>query len=285
MIMRAITTVLIAALVVLLSGFVVIYAGVYDVSATVPHWPVTRWVMETARIRSIKAHAAGIAVPPNFDDPAKIPIGVEHFAAHCAVCHGAPGVPRGDIAQGLYPPPPDLAKTARLYSSAELFWIVKHGIKSAFHDGAHDQIAAIETAYRALAPLLGAGAAGLFMLALLASGFSSSIVGLMAGQVIMHGFVSFGIPLWARRLVVMVPSFAVVTAGMDITHALVLSQVILSLVLPIPMVAPVTLTANRNVMGDFANTRLLNAAAIAATAFVCILNGVLLLGTAGLSGA
>src|SRR5580704_5101143 len=129
MIMRAITAVLIAALVVLLSGFVVIYAGVYDVSATAPHWPVTRWVMETARIRSIKAHAAGIRLPLGFDDPAKIPIGVEHFAAHCAVCHGAPGVPRGDIAQGLYPPPPDLAKTARLYSSAELFWIVKHGIK------------------------------------------------------------------------------------------------------------------------------------------------------------
>jgi manganese transport protein len=43
----------------------------------------------------------------------------------------------------------------------------------AFHDGAHDQIAAIETAYRAVAPLPGAGAAGLFMLALLASGFSA----------------------------------------------------------------------------------------------------------------
>ena len=41
----------------------------------------------------------------------------------------APGVPKGDIAQGLYPPPPDLAKGALLYTPAELFWIVKHGIK------------------------------------------------------------------------------------------------------------------------------------------------------------
>jgi mono/diheme cytochrome c family protein len=56
-------------------------------------------------------------------------MGVEHFAAHCAVCHGAPGVPRGDIAHGLYPPPPDLAKTVKLYSDGELFWIVKNGIK------------------------------------------------------------------------------------------------------------------------------------------------------------
>ena len=152
----------------------------------------------------------------------------------------------------------------------------------AFHDGAHDHIAEIETAYRTLAPLLGLGAAGLFMLALLASGFSSSIVGVMAGQVIMQGFVSFRIPLWLRRLVVMAPSFAVVSAGMDVTHALVLSQVVLSLVLPIPMVALVRFTARRDVMGEFANTRLTNALAVTATAFVCLLNGILLLAIAGL---
>jgi manganese transport protein len=151
----------------------------------------------------------------------------------------------------------------------------------AFHDGAHDHVAEIETACRTLAPLLGLGAAGLFMLALLASGFSSSIVGVMAGQVIMQGFVSFRIPLWLRRLVVMAPSFAVVSAGMDVTHALVLSQVVLSLVLPIPMVALVRFTARRDVMGEFANTRLTNALAVTATAFVCLLNGILLLAIAG----
>jgi manganese transport protein len=152
----------------------------------------------------------------------------------------------------------------------------------AFHDGAHDHVAEIETACRTLAPLLGLGAAGLFMLALLASGFSSSIVGVMAGQVIMQGFVSFRIPLWLRRLVVMAPSFVVVAAGMGITHALVLSQVVLSLVLPIPMVALVRFTARRDVMGEFANTRLTNALAVAATGFVCLLNGILLLAIAGL---
>jgi manganese transport protein len=152
----------------------------------------------------------------------------------------------------------------------------------AFHDGAHDHVAEIETACRTLAPLLGLGAAGLFVVALLASGFSSSIVGVMAGQVIMQGFVSIRIPLWLRRLVVMAPSFAVVTAGMDVTHALVLSQVVLSLVLPIPMVALVRFTARRDVMGEFANTRLTNALAVAATGFVCLLNGILLLAIAGL---
>ena len=124
-----IASILIAGLILLLGGFVVIYTGMYNVAATDPHWPVTHWVLETARIRSIKAHAADVPVPPGLDNPAKIPIGVEHFAAHCAVCHGAPGVPKGDIAHGLYPPPPDLAVTAKLYSGGEMFWIIKHGIK------------------------------------------------------------------------------------------------------------------------------------------------------------
>jgi mono/diheme cytochrome c family protein len=125
----AIASILIAGLIVVLGGFAAIYTGMYNVAATEPHWPATSWILETARVRSIKAHATGIKAPPGLDDPAKIPIGVEHFAAHCAVCHGAPGVPKGDIAAGLYPPPPDLAVTAKLYSGGELFWIVKHGIK------------------------------------------------------------------------------------------------------------------------------------------------------------
>ena len=124
-----IATLLIAALALVLGAGAFIYAGVYDVAATSPHWPATAWLLETARIRSIRAQAASIAVPPGVDDPATVVIGVEHYAAHCAVCHGAPGVPKGDIAQGLYPPPPDLAKSAPLHSPAELFWIVKHGIK------------------------------------------------------------------------------------------------------------------------------------------------------------
>jgi manganese transport protein len=143
---------------------------------------------------------------------------------------------------------------------------------AAFHHGAYRNIAEIGTAYQTLGPLLGAGAAGFFMAALLASGFSSSIVGVMAGQVVMQGFVGFRIPLWLRRMLVMAPALVVVSAGIDTTRALVLSQVVLSLVLPIPMAALVILTADRGVMGDFANRRIVNLAAIAATVFVLGLN-------------
>jgi mono/diheme cytochrome c family protein len=123
------TVILLVLLLCVIGGAGFIYSGIYDVAATDPHWPVVRWTLETARVRSIKAHAVGIEPPPQLDDPAKILAGVEHFAAHCAVCHGAPGVPKGDIAQGLYPKPPDLAHVATLYSPAELFWILQHGLK------------------------------------------------------------------------------------------------------------------------------------------------------------
>ena len=139
-----IASLLIAAVMFLLGAGAVIYAGFYDVAATTPHWPATAWLLEVARTRSVKAQAAGIVVPPGLTDPAKVIIGVEHYAAHCAVCHGAPGVPKGDIARGLYPSPPDLAKVTPRYTPAELFWIVKHGVKMtgmpAWNDHSDDEL-------------------------------------------------------------------------------------------------------------------------------------------------
>jgi manganese transport protein len=149
-----------------------------------------------------------------------------------------------------------------------------------FH-GAHSDVADIGTAYRTLIPLLGAGAASVFLISLLASGLSSSVVGTMAGQVIMQDFVNFRIPLWVRRLVTMAPAFVVVALGVNATQALVLSQVVLSLVLPAPMIALLIFTARRDVMGPFANSRLTNAAAVAAALVVLTLNVVLLLLAAG----
>lgn len=151
---------------------------------------------------------------------------------------------------------------------------------AAFHAG-HSDVAEIQTAYHTLTPLLGAGAAGVFLLSLIASGISSSAVGTMAGQMIMQGFVGVRIPIWVRRLVTMVPAFVVVGLGVDATRALVLSQVVLSLALPIPMVALVLLTRRPDVMGEFANRRLTDVAAIGGAAVVLLLNLVLLLQVLG----
>jgi len=151
-----------------------------------------------------------------------------------------------------------------------------------FHPG-HAEVASIETAYHTLVPLLGIGAAAVFMASLLASGLSSSVVGTMAGQTIMQDFLGFRIPLWVRRLATMIPAVIVVGIGVDSTRALVLSQVMLSLALPVPMVALLVLSGRRDVMGAFANRRFVQVLAATAAVLVLALNLLLLLQTAGLT--
>jgi len=147
-----------------------------------------------------------------------------------------------------------------------------------FHHG-HADVGEIETAYHTLLPLMGVVAAGAFMTSLLASGLSSSVVGTMAGQVIMQDFVGFRIPIWVRRAVTMIPAVVVVAMGVNATDALVISQVVLSLVLPVPMVALLVLIRRPDVMAQFAIGRGMQIVAGAATVVVLALNVILLLQT------
>jgi manganese transport protein len=148
----------------------------------------------------------------------------------------------------------------------------------AFHAG-HSDVAEIETAYHSLAPLLGVGAASVFLLSLIVSGLSSSAVGTMAGQMIMQGFVGFQIPIWIRRLVTMLPAFVVVALGANPTRALVISQVVLSFALPLPMISLLIFTRRTDIMGQFVNSRLMQIAALLGTALVLVLNVFLILQT------
>jgi manganese transport protein len=151
---------------------------------------------------------------------------------------------------------------------------------SAFHAG-HSDVSEIETAYHMLTPLLGGAAAAVFLISLIVSGVSSSVVGTMAGQMIMQGFVRFRIPIWVRRLVTMVPAFAVVAMGVNATNALVLSQVVLSIALPVPMIALVIFTRRKDIMGEYANRKITDILAIVGSAIVLALNFVLLAQTFG----
>ncbi len=160
---------------------------------------------------------------------------------------------------------------------------------SAFHAG-HPEVAEIQTAYHTLTPLLGIGAAGVFLLSLIASGVSSSTVGTMAGQMIMQGFIGVRIPIWVRRVVTMVPAFIVVALGVNATKALVVSQVVLSLALPLPMISLLIFTGRVDIMGRFVNSRLTRIVAAIGTTVVLALNVVLITQTLGvpipgLSGA
>jgi manganese transport protein len=153
---------------------------------------------------------------------------------------------------------------------------------AAFHAG-HSEVSEIQTAYHTLTPLLGSAAAVVFLTSLMASGISSSAVGTMAGQMIMQGFVGFRIPLWIRRMVTMLPAFAVVWLGVNATQALVISQVVLSFALPIPMIALVMFTRRRDIMGEFVNGRWMNIGAVGGAVIILALNLVLLVQTFGVA--
>ncbi|MDP4171029.1 MAG: Nramp family divalent metal transporter [Bacillota bacterium] len=126
---------------------------------------------------------------------------------------------------------------------------------SVFNTSGHSSIGDLKTAYQTLTPLLGSAAASVFLISLLASGISSSVVGTMAGQVIMQGFVGFTIPLWIRRLVTMLPTIVIVAIGTDPTLTLVISQVVLSIVLPFPVIALIYFTGRKDIMGVLTNKR------------------------------
>ena len=80
----------------------------------------------------------------------------------------------------------------------------------------------------------------------------------------------------------MLPAFVVIGVGVNATSALVISQVLLSLTLPIPMVALLLFTARRDVMGEAVNGRTTTIVACLAAVIVLTLNLVLLLQNAGL---
>jgi len=163
-----------------------------------------------------------------------------------------------------------LINMAMLYMAASTFFT---------HNMNH--VADIPSAYHTLTPLLGPAASVVFAVSLLASGLSSSTVGTMAGQVIMQGFVGFTIPIWIRRLVTMLPAVIVAALGIDATQSLVISQVVLSLVLPLPVIALTYFTRRRDIMGTLVNGRITTTLAVICSLLILLLNVLLLYTTAG----
>ena len=143
-----------------------------------------------------------------------------------------------------------------------------------FHSG--HAVTTIEEAHQTLGPLLGKFSALAFALALLMSGLASSTVGTMAGQVIIEGFLNIKFSIFLRRLLTMAPAILVIALKLDPLKILVLSQVVLSFVLPFAMVPLIILTRQRRVMTDLVNSPVINFLAYLSTAVILSLNGLLL---------
>jgi manganese transport protein len=141
-----------------------------------------------------------------------------------------------------------------------------------FHEGGLGEIDSIEAAYEGLRSLVSVNAATVFGIALLASGFASSSVGTMAGQVVMQGFIQRRIPIFVRRAVTLAPALLVLAIGINPTDALVGSQVVLSFGIPFALVPLLIIASKREVMGSMVNPRWVSAFAGLLAAMIIALN-------------
>src|SRR5262249_22879650 len=145
-----------------------------------------------------------------------------------------------------------------------------------FHSSGLVGIDSIDGAYDGLKQLVSPGAATIFVIALLASGYASSSVGTMAGQVVMQGFIRRRIPIFLRRAITLAPALIVLGIGLDPTNALVGSQVVLSFGIPFALVPLLMLASSRKVMGELVNPRWLTGVAGTLAAMIIGLNVFLL---------
>lgn len=116
-----------------LAAFAFVSAGLVPVAASSGHWPITDVLLHYAMRRAVSTQSLGLQPPTAeqrlLDERAMVLKGAGHYATGCLPCHGAPGRPRSLVARQATPEPPYLPPKIREWDDAELFWIVKHGIK------------------------------------------------------------------------------------------------------------------------------------------------------------
>ena len=125
--MKLLVALLLAALAVIVSALAFFYSGLFNIAADVPHSAFTYRMLEAVRDRSIAVRAAHIDVP-SLDAPQLIANGARDYAEMCAACHLAPDRQDSELRDGLYPTPPKLTEHTDA-TPAEMFWVIKHGIK------------------------------------------------------------------------------------------------------------------------------------------------------------
>ena len=104
------------------------WIGFFNVGASSGHWKITDWFLHFAMRSAIRTYAIPIEPPPELPADGVQPA-AGHYATGCAICHGAPGEPRSPAVLRMLPLPPDLDAVVEEWSDAELFRIVKHGVR------------------------------------------------------------------------------------------------------------------------------------------------------------
>jgi mono/diheme cytochrome c family protein len=126
--MRLLAGLVLAFLLLAAGAFLVFGTGRYDVAASVPPDMLDK-LAPAAKVRSIRRHAAPLSAPLS-QDPATLERGLSHYRENCLPCHGAPGIEPAEFHEGMNPEPPHIdSPQVQGYNDAELFWVIKHGIR------------------------------------------------------------------------------------------------------------------------------------------------------------
>ncbi len=110
-----------------LGALAVVEFGLYNIAASQQHNAIVSWALHETFIQSVRLRAEAVSAP-RFTQ-ARIISGFKQYQTDCMACHGGPGVSRADWVKGLEPTPPFLLKNGDEWTSAELYYILEHGIK------------------------------------------------------------------------------------------------------------------------------------------------------------
>jgi len=110
------------------AGTLVVYSGVYNISATSQHLQLVYSLLETTMRHSVRLRARSIE-PPALDDSQRILRGAALYQGKCVQCHGAPGVAQSDIGKSMQPLPGPLVDAVQRWRPREVYWITRYGIK------------------------------------------------------------------------------------------------------------------------------------------------------------
>ena len=110
-------------------GYFYFSTGRAPVAVTDPPMPFEKKLAHMA----LDAHIKKQKVPdsPVMADEKSYLGGAEVYKENCAVCHGLPDQPKTNIAQGMYPPPPQLFHGTGVSDdpASETYWKAENGIR------------------------------------------------------------------------------------------------------------------------------------------------------------
>ncbi len=130
----------------------------------------------------------------------------------------------------------------------------------------------LEIAHQHFESFLGSPIALLFGIGLMVAGLSSASVGTLAGDVVMQGYIRKHIPIYLRRVITMTPPLLLILSGINLSKALVWSQVVLSFGIAFALVPLLMFTSNKQLMGKLVNHRLTTLIGWVITGIVIALN-------------